>query len=167
MSWQTVYLDRVAATPWRNGGGVTRELLVWPSATDWTVRLSVADVERDGPFSAYPGVQRWFAVLSGQGVRLRLPGQTRELDAASDPFQFDGAVPVDCELLGGPTRDFNLMVRGGRARMGRSRRRDSLTASAGALVAVYSIGALRWRILDRDERIALDTADALWMEIAP
>jgi environmental stress-induced protein Ves len=167
MSWQTVYLDRVAAAPWRNGGGVTRELLAWPSAADWTVRLSVADVERDGPFSAYPGVQRWFAVLSGQGVRLRLPGETHELDAASDPFQFDGAVPVDCELLGGATRDFNLMVRGGRGRMGRSRNGDSFTGSAGALVAVYSIGALRWRILDRDERIALDIADALWMEIAP
>ena len=56
--------ERVAAR-WRNGGGRTRELLAWPDAADWKVRVSVADVESDGPFSAFPGVQRWFAVLEG------------------------------------------------------------------------------------------------------
>jgi environmental stress-induced protein Ves len=167
MSWRTVGLDSVAATPWRNGGGVTRELLAWPSPADWTIRLSVADVERDGPFSSYPGVERWFAVLSGQGVRLRLGGKALELTARSEPFRFDGAVPVDCELLDGPTRDFNLMVRKGRARMGRSRGADSFQGSAGTLVAVYAGGTLLWRILDREERIELPAADSLWMEIAP
>jgi environmental stress-induced protein Ves len=34
------------------------------------VRLSVADIERDGPFSAFAGLIRWFAVLSGAGVLL-------------------------------------------------------------------------------------------------
>ena len=52
----------VAATPWRNGGGRTRELLVWPSAQDWRLRLSLADIEHDGPFSAFPRITRWFAV---------------------------------------------------------------------------------------------------------
>ena len=27
--WQLVSLDAAAAQPWRNGGGTTRELLVW------------------------------------------------------------------------------------------------------------------------------------------
>lgn len=57
------------AMPWRNGGGQTRELLTWPagSAPDqWQLRISRADIDYDGPFSAFPGVQRWFAVLKGQ-----------------------------------------------------------------------------------------------------
>ena len=57
--------------PWRNGGGVTRELLAWPQAADWRLRVSVADIERDGPFSPFPGVDRWFAVIEGDGVELR------------------------------------------------------------------------------------------------
>ncbi|MEO8526020.1 MAG: HutD family protein [Caldimonas sp.] len=47
-----------AAQPWRNGGGVTRELLAWPGVGDWCVRVSIADIEADGPFSTFSGVQR-------------------------------------------------------------------------------------------------------------
>ena len=56
MSWALIRLNEVAPVPWRNGGGVTRELLAWPSPGDWALRISVAEVERDGPFSRYPGV---------------------------------------------------------------------------------------------------------------
>jgi environmental stress-induced protein Ves len=35
------------------------------------LRISVAEITRDGPFSAFAGVQRWFAVLEGAGVMLR------------------------------------------------------------------------------------------------
>ena len=72
MSWHTVALADVAPSAWKNGGGTTRELLAWPSPADWVFRLSVAEVQADGPFSSFAGVQRWFAVLSGAGVRLRL-----------------------------------------------------------------------------------------------
>ena len=86
MSWALIRLNEVAPVPWRNGGGVTRELLAWPSPDDWALRISVAEVERDGPFSQYPGVQRWFAVLSGGGVRLTVAGQVRELRALGQAF---------------------------------------------------------------------------------
>jgi hypothetical protein len=32
MSWHTVHLADVPPSPWKNGGGTTRELLAWPSA---------------------------------------------------------------------------------------------------------------------------------------
>ena len=35
---------KAVAVPWRNGGGVTRELLAWPDSKDWALRVSVADV---------------------------------------------------------------------------------------------------------------------------
>lgn len=104
----------VASVPWRNGGGLTRELLAWPSPQDWRCRLSVADVARDGPFSAYPGVVRHFVVLEGDGVALDFAGRRVEQRPGGAPLVFDGASAPGCRLLGGPVRDLNLMSRGGR-----------------------------------------------------
>jgi uncharacterized protein len=110
-------LAQVKAQPWRNGGGVTRELLAWPPlpkpAADWALRISVADIAQDGAFSAFPGVERWFAVLEGAGVVLRFAARREVLGVASAPLQFDGAAAPVCELQDGPTRDLNLMLRQG------------------------------------------------------
>ena len=114
---RTVQLNQTPLQPWRNGGGVTQELLAWPDAANWLVRVSVARIDRDGPFSAFEGVQRWFAVLSGAGVRLSWPGLTHVLahvlTPASPALHFDGAAAPECHLLDGPTQDINLMLRGG------------------------------------------------------
>lgn len=110
-------LDDCLPQPWRNGGGVTRELLAWPvDAAAWTLRVSVAEIEADGPFSAYEGVDRWFAVMAGAGVRLDLARGARTLTAAGPPLTFDGAEAPGCARLAGPTRDLNLMVRRGHGR---------------------------------------------------
>ena len=77
--WQLVRLADAAPVPWRNGGGTTRELAAFPGATRWQWRISVADVVQAGPFSKFPGVSRWFAVLDGAGVRLRIDGRTHRL----------------------------------------------------------------------------------------
>jgi environmental stress-induced protein Ves len=115
-----VAADAVAPVPWMNGGGVTRELLrsARPGAAeDWLVRISMADIAAAGPFSPFPGVTRWFAVIEGAGVGLRWPAgaarAARALDLRPDdaPLEFDGADAPDCRLLGGPTRDLNVMVR--------------------------------------------------------
>lgn len=107
-----VRTDDVPPVPWRNGGGVTRELLVWPERDDWRVRVSVAEIERDGPFSAFPGVERWFAVLKGAGVELDFGGRPVRLTRTDAPLRFDGAEAPGCRLIDGPTRDLNLMLRG-------------------------------------------------------
>jgi environmental stress-induced protein Ves len=113
---RVVALADCAEQPWKNGGGTTRELLAWPSGTDWTLRLSVARIAQDGPFSAYPGISRWFTVLSGGGVELGWQDRTAQLSQDSDPLHFDGASAPGCRLLGGATEDLNLMVRQDRAR---------------------------------------------------
>lgn len=107
------------ASPWKNGGGLTRELFsdADEAAADapapaWSVRLSLADITRDGPFSAFPGVTRWFTVVEGAGVRLGPPGAARALTPHDAPWCFDGALAPDCHLIDGPTRDLNLMLHG-------------------------------------------------------
>lgn len=106
-----VSLASIQPVPWKNGGGLTRELLCWPDTEGWQMRVSVAEVSRSGPFSAYPGVTRHFAVLQGAGVALHFPGGERTLTPASAPVQFDGVFAPDCALLVGPTLDLNVMAR--------------------------------------------------------
>ena len=112
-----VQTSRAAPLPWRNGGGVTRELLRLPAdgGDDWTLRVSVADIAADGPFSPFPGVTRWFAVLEGDGVRLAFADRTLNVRQGDSPLRFDGADAPDCTLLRGATRDLNVMVRSARA----------------------------------------------------
>jgi len=179
-------LGDVAPAPWRNGGGVTCELLAWPSPQDWDWRISVAKVEKNGPFSRFEGVERWFAVLGGAGVRLVLDGQAHELTLQSAPLCFDGAQPCACELLDGPTKDFNLMVRNGRAsaRMVRVVGGMDTGVAPGARVAVYASDdpvavrvdkelvtiaphTLAWRVLAGGASVRIEAATALWMEMKP
>jgi environmental stress-induced protein Ves len=70
MGWHIIHVTDVAPTPWRNGGGVTRQLAVWPAQGEWAWRMSVAEVDRSGPFSRFEGIERWLAVLQGNGVQL-------------------------------------------------------------------------------------------------
>lgn len=114
-----VQVADVAPVPWRNGGGVTRELLAWPDPQDWLLRVSVADIHASGPFSAYPGIDRWFAVLEGGAVQLDTDGtESKELTALHPALHaFPGDAATYCTTLGPATRDFNLMARRSRLRL--------------------------------------------------
>jgi environmental stress-induced protein Ves len=103
--------------PWKNGGGVTRELLAWPrdqqNPNDWQLRISVADITQDGAFSSFAGVHRSFAVIEGAGVRLQFAERLEIVTQDAKPLQFDGADAPYCELLAGETRDLNVMSKAG------------------------------------------------------
>ena len=101
----------VPAQRWRNGGGLTRELLTWPDANDWQIRISVADIDVDGPFSIFAGVERWFTVLQGAGVELSVGTALHRLVRGDAPLHFAGDLPAACRLLDSSTRDLNLMLR--------------------------------------------------------
>ncbi len=122
MTLKIVQLQDTAAQPWKNGGGITHHLLAWPSAAAWALRISLAEVARSGPFSAYPGISRWFTVVQGDGVLLRFADHACRLTIDSAPLHFDGAAVPACELLDGPTLDLNLMSdpAAGKARMQRA-----------------------------------------------
>ena len=115
----TVHADEVRPTPWKNGGGVTRHLAADTAGDDWRWRISLAEIGQDGPFSAYAGVERWFAVVDGAGVELTLDGSPLVLRPHDPPLVFDGASAPGCRLLEGATRDLNLMLRGVRGLMRR------------------------------------------------
>lgn len=107
------------AKPWKNGLGRTRELAIHPLGAgmgDFLWRVSVAEVESAAPFSAFPGIDRVIALLDGDGFTMKLDdGRTHALTTSCVPFAFPGEVGVDVALAGGACRDFNLMLRRGRA----------------------------------------------------
>jgi environmental stress-induced protein Ves len=111
MTARAIALDSVRPQPWRNVGGMTRELLALPDGSDWNVRLSVADIDANGAFSAFPGVVRWFAVFEGAGVDLDFQSGSRRITRTDPPLRFEGDAAPMCRLVDGPTRDLNLMLR--------------------------------------------------------
>lgn len=116
---------------WRNGLGWTREIHreFGPEASrdgardplpsdpasvgdDWLWRLSIAEVERDAAFSAFPGIDRELILLRGNGMRLRFDdGETVSLEPPHGRYRFSGERPLRGEPVDGPTHDFNVMWR--------------------------------------------------------
>jgi environmental stress-induced protein Ves len=105
--------ERVAV-PWKNGGGLTREVAVHPRGSgldDFEWRVSIAQVRAGGPFSAFPGIERQLAVLSGR-LELSVAGQPPvTLSSESLPLCFAGELPVSAGPLEGTVTDLNLMTR--------------------------------------------------------
>jgi uncharacterized protein len=106
--------------PWKNGLGRTRELAVQPSAAGGFLwRVSVAEVDSAAPFSTFPGIDRQIVLLDGAGFTMTLDDDhVHALTTPFVPFAFPGEAKVDVALAGGPTRDFNLMLRRGHVRGG-------------------------------------------------
>lgn len=118
MSLRLVSASAVSTQPWQNGGGRTRQLLAWPTADHWTMRVSLADIESDGPFSIFPGATRWFAVVSGAGVELAFAnGIGHRLGVGAVPLRFDASAAPHCRLIDGASVDLNLMLRSGEGEM--------------------------------------------------
>ena len=104
--------------PWKNGGGETVEIAVFPpgaglDAFDW--RISTATVAADGPFSGFAGVDRTLSVLSGAGLMLSIEDRAPiTLDRNSPPCSFPADKPTSARLLDGAITDLNVMTRRGR-----------------------------------------------------
>ena len=144
--------------PWANGAGSTTLILREPDAADWRVRISVASVDREGPFSDLPHTRRTLVPLDGPMTLLF--GDGRELSAPKlGVLQFAGSPAPTGLLPEGPTRDFNLMLRGdARGEVLPRMLADSMSLPAGP--------DLRWLVyLDRG-RATIRTAGAAELLLA-
>lgn len=104
--------------PWKNGGGVTTEIIVSPAGAgldDFDWRISMARVESGGPFSSFANIDRTLSVLEGEGIELAIAGQNKvRLDRTTPPLPFPADAPTKADLIGGPILDLNVMSRRGR-----------------------------------------------------
>lgn len=93
---------------WKNGGGVTHEIARAEDAGGFLWRLSLAEVASDGPFSAFPGLERILTVIHGAGLILDTPGGPIAAHPLN-PVRFSGDLPVHGRLIDGTVRDLNLI----------------------------------------------------------
>lgn len=100
---------------WRNGMGVSWDIASEPPGSDdfgW--RFAIARIDADVPFSNYPGVDRIFTLIEGNGLDLEFaghPGLPVHRRFVPHPYPCD--VPTFCRLRGGPCRALNLFTRRG------------------------------------------------------
>ncbi|WP_454699636.1 HutD/Ves family protein [Arthrobacter humicola] len=105
------------AEPWRNKGGVTRELASHPKAASsqdgaWDWRVSIAEVSKAGQFSAFPGMDRVLTVVDGELLLLTVDGSEHPLEKYR-PFRFPGDADVTGALPTGDIRGLNVITRNG------------------------------------------------------
>lgn len=139
----------IAPTRWKNGAGLTREIAVAPPGAamdDFDWRLSVAELQRDAPFSSFAGVDRRIVVLDGAGMRLTDARGALVHDLQPhEPWSFAGERALQAQLPHGPCRDFNVMTRRGRWHAELRVLRGSAAIDAADATLLLAVSG-RWRI---------------------
>ncbi|UKK85822.1 HutD family protein [Sphingopyxis sp. BSN-002] len=131
--------DRVAR-PCKNGGGVTRDITVFPEGTsdaDFLWRVSLATIADAGPFSPFPGVDRAFLLLRGE-LAIAIGDQAEQhIRPGAPALLFGGDEPVAARPVAGSCTALNIMARRGQtsAKVGRWTGAQTTLASALLLFA--------------------------------
>lgn len=124
---QTILLDAIPAQLWRNGAGLTRliasgvggrtaakqaALKSPPHIDEFDWRISLAEIRGDGPFSVFPGIDRYAVLLGHSGITLSGSSGAAYLHPLQ-PLSFAGEAELQARCDPGPTmpRILNLMVR--------------------------------------------------------
>lgn len=124
----------VPKEPWRNGGGMTRTLAA--GSDQW--RISLAEIERDGPYSRFEGISRTSLIIRGRGVALR----GAYASVVLKPFEaveFDGDVAWNARLIDGPVTALNVMSTRGRYRVGVHALVDTITVPPNCTAIVVAL----------------------------
>lgn len=154
--------------PWKNGGGVTTEIIVHPanaSMADFDWRISMADVAQDGPFSIFPGIDRTLCILEGNGMSLSIDGREPvALTMESDPLPFAADVPVYAVLTDGPIIDLNVMSRRGHYAHRVEKHRGALTvhSTLSTVTVIFATDPLT--VSSRGDTMHLQRRDCLLLE---
>lgn len=127
-------ISSVPVEPWRNGGGITRTIAA--RGSEW--RISLAQVERDGPYSRFDGITRVSFVLRGSGVVLRHEATTVLLEPF-EAVEYDGGKAWNASLVNGPVTALNVMSVAGRYRTRLRAIRDVTTVPPGCAAVVVAL----------------------------
>ena len=159
------------AAPWKNGGGSTTQIAVWPPGAgldDFDWRISVAAITAGGPFSRFAGIERSLLLLEGAAVRLSIDGAPAiVLDAHYPLLRFAGEAEVMAHVSGA-TLDFNVMTRRASCRHTLTQwqaPRQLVRAGAATLLFVAGDGpvtvgnGLQQFVLQRHDSLLLDDSD--------
>jgi environmental stress-induced protein Ves len=159
--------------PWRNGGGVTRQLASHPKAASaqdgsWDWRVSIADVSKAGDYSPFPGMERVLTVIDGELLLLSVDGAEHPLEKYR-AFRFPGGAAAHASLPTGNIRNLNVITRSGSFKgftsiieLSRKRAKPLFEGQLGILLqgqATASVGPNEPQTLERYDAVVGSDAD--------
>jgi uncharacterized protein len=138
--------------PWANGRGQTFELF----RQDYEdgrilVRLSVATVSENGPFSAFPGLNRSLTVIDGPGFDLI--GEKHLRADPLVPVNFPGDSRIVAANVEKASEDFNVMACKSRRMTVSIQRHGILSGYTGELLFYFALAPAkvgRWNLQKHD-----------------
>ncbi|MFT5665371.1 MAG: environmental stress-induced protein Ves [Gammaproteobacteria bacterium] len=118
MQFNIISPDKYRSVAWKNGKGITEELVFGGSKVDnFDWRLSMAPVISSGDFSDFKHYDRTLILINGNGLTLDHDcGQRDVLDQRFDMAHFDGGWRTSAKLHHGDILDFNVMTRQSKCR---------------------------------------------------
>lgn len=157
--------DAIRVEPWANGGGSTTVLASGPEPSQWLWRLSLAQIDQDSTFSVLADTRRQFVPLDAP-IHLQFPDGSVTSLLRLQRTCFDGIDAPHAVLPDGPTRAFNLMLRG-------DRQGDLIARPLqGAMVMSAAIG-VRWfvhlvagqaQVSADGDRVDIAQGESAWVE---
>lgn len=145
--------------PWANGAGSTTVILREPDDANWRIRVSVANVEHEGPFSELPATRRTLVPLDGP-MTLRFADGCEQSAPRLGALCFDGSPAPQGLLPDGPTRDFNLMLRGDACG-------ETLSRVLSDTLTLACVPGLRWLVYLDHGHAGLHTATGPGLVLRP
>ena len=115
--FQLLTQEDYSSTPWKNGKGITQDVLLLPAGAshdNFDIRVSIAPIVGEAPFSAFPGIERIITCLSDNPVILVFADRNEVRLDRLMPFQFDSNLSPSTRLPEGEGRVLNVMTRRGR-----------------------------------------------------
>jgi environmental stress-induced protein Ves len=103
----TLTPDHYARTPWKNGGGITVDIVV--DGDIW--RFGRTPITTPGPFSDYTSFDRLQVLVGGRGLVLGTPQGDIDVRTPFKPVRFTGETPIVSRLEAGPVEVVNLIGR--------------------------------------------------------
>ncbi len=131
--------NQFVTSAWKNGGGITHEV-ARDGGENWAWRLSIAEVDSDGPFSIFAGMSRILTVLDGAGIDLISDRETLQARVLV-PVHFSGDTPIDCRRIAGAIRDFNVIFDPKRVQADVQVLRGPQSINAADLTAIFALDA--------------------------
>ena len=143
--------------PWKNGRGVTLEIARQPATgEEFAWRLSLAQIEADCDFSAYPGYRRALVLVTGDRLQLRFKGHgSCSLGPARRGTRFQGDWQTHCSVPQGCCTDLSLIVRNGSAARPACILRAPMLLRVGSSRRVVVAGGLHGALFALDGSVAV------------
>jgi environmental stress-induced protein Ves len=151
-----------AVVPWKNGGGVTSDILVLPAGAwndDFSLRVSLAPITVPGPFSSFPGIERHITLLSHACVELVFADAGATTLTRLKPFRFDSVLAPATRLPDGPANVLNVMTRRG-VWTATVCAQDGAGAAEGDCVVLYAVRGM-WSAASGTEAVSCPAGAAI------